>query len=100
MSSLAVPPELVSATLVFFGHYGQVSHQAHERGVCRQTLYREADQVLRALDPRPHAQECQRLGQQVADLHASSRQLEERLAHAVVLDADKQAEFATTAQAS
>src|SRR5919109_2939057 len=72
---------------------------AARRGVPRPTLYREADAVVRALDPRPQQEELRRLRQQLADVRARGADLERRLAAAVVLDEDRQAEFAATAQA-
>jgi hypothetical protein len=90
---------LASAAVVFYGPQGAVTRHAAGRGVPRQTLYREADAVLRALDPRPHHEERAGLRQRVADLSARCAQLQGRLAVAVVVDRDKQAEFAATGQA-
>jgi hypothetical protein len=90
---------LASAAVVFFGWQGAVTSHAAWRGVPRQTLYREADAVLRALDPRPHQEEIARLRQHVSDLMNERAQLQSRLAVAVVVDRDKQAEFAATGQA-
>jgi hypothetical protein len=90
---------LASAAVVFYGPHAAVSRYAAQRGVSRQTLYREADGVVCALDPRPHEHERARLRQQLADLQAQVDQLHSRLAVAVVVDAAKQAEFVATAQA-
>jgi len=90
---------LASAAVVFYGPQGAVTWHAALRGVSRQTLYREADAVIRTLDPRPHQEELARLRQQVADLSTQCAQLQSRLAVAVVVDRDKQAEFAATGQA-
>lgn len=99
MATLLPPVGFTSAAVVFFGPWGAVSQYAAWRGVSRQTLYRETDTVLRALDSRPHQEELARLRQQVADLHAQCEELQNRLAAAVIVDRDKQAEFATTGQA-
>jgi hypothetical protein len=99
MATLLPPVRFTSAAVVFYGPQGAVSQYAAQRGVSRQTLYREADAVLSALNPRPHQEECARLRQQVADLRARCQQLQGRLAAAVVVDGDKQAEFAATGQA-
>jgi hypothetical protein len=99
MSIVAAAPRIASAATVFFGPQGAVTRHAASRGVPRQTLYREADSVIRALDPRPHQQELARLRQQLADLLAQCAQLQRRLVAAVVVDRDKQAEFAATGQA-
>jgi hypothetical protein len=90
---------MASAAVVFYGPQGAVTRHAAWRGVPRQTLYREADAVLRALDPGRHQEELARLRQQLADLSAQCAQLQCRLAVAVVVDRDKQAEFAATGQA-
>jgi hypothetical protein len=99
MATLLPPARLTSAAVVFYGPHGAVTHLAARRGVSRPTLYREADAVVRALDPRPHQQQLDRCRQQRADLRAQRDQLQRRLEAAVVLDADRQAEFAATAQA-
>jgi len=90
---------LASAAVVCYGPHGAVTGYAAERGVRRQTLYREAHGVIRALDPRPQQEELARLRQQLADLGVQCEQLQRRLASAVVVDRDKQAEFAATGQA-
>ena len=99
MATLLPPVRFTSAAVVFYGPQGAVSQYAAQRGVSRQTLYREADAVLSALDPRPHQEECAHLRQQVADLRAQCKQLQCRLAAAIIVDRDKQAEFAATGQA-
>lgn len=99
MLTLLPSARLASAAVVFYGPQGAVSHYAAQRGVPRQTLYREADAVVRALDPQPHREECACLRQQLADLRAEFEHLQRRLAVAVVVDQDKQAEFAATGQA-
>jgi hypothetical protein len=98
LTTLLPPAPLASAAVVFFGHHGAVTQHAAQRGVPRPTLYREADAVVRALDPRPHQEELQRLRQQRAQLQNQCAQLQGRPDVAVVVDADKQAEFAATAQ--
>jgi hypothetical protein len=97
--SLPLLPALTSAHTVFSGKHGDVTRLAHQRGVFRQTLYREAHAVVRALDPDRQAAALASLKQQLASLQGEIRQLRQRLQDAVPLDADKQAEFAATAQA-
>src|SRR5580700_6581366 len=99
MPTLLPPRGLASAAVVFYGFHGAVTQHAAWRGVSRQTLYREADGVLHALDPIPHQEEMARLRQQLADMSARCAQLQCRLAVAVVVDRDKQSEFAATGQA-
>jgi hypothetical protein len=99
MCSLFAPPRLASAAIVFFGHYGDVSHFAAEQGICRQTLYREAHTVARDLDPYFRQQQVSQFHQSLADLQAQVDQLQQQLASSVSVDRDKQAEFAATGQA-
>lgn len=99
MSTLVPPVPLVSTLVVCFGPYGAVTQLAQQRGVCRQHLYREAHAVLRALDPAPPQQPLTQLRQQLADAGARLELAHQQLAQAVVIDPDKQAAFAATAQA-
>jgi hypothetical protein len=96
-----VPPtqQIASAHAVHLGRYGDVQRLARQRGVPRQRLYREADRVLTALDPDAQGQRAEALRQRVRALEDRVAELEARLAQAVVLDADKQAEFAAVGQA-
>jgi hypothetical protein len=95
--TLPPPAPLASAHVVFFGHYGDVSALAAQRGVSRQALYREAHAVVVALDAqarRPPADDLR-----LAELQARLDEAQRRLAAAVVLDGARQAEFVATAQA-
>jgi hypothetical protein len=99
MSSLSVPTKIASAAAVFCGRYGDVTRLAIDRGVFRQSLYREAHAVARALDPDPGNAALADLRQRLALALAECRRLQQQLARAIVLDDDKQAQFASTAQA-
>jgi tetratricopeptide (TPR) repeat protein len=95
---MVVPQQrLASAYLVVCGSYGDVSRYAQERGVCRQWVYRESEWVQQRLQETQ--QEVQLLRQQVQELLRSQADLEKRLAQAVVLDKEKQEEFASVGQA-
>jgi hypothetical protein len=96
-----VPPldRLASASAVFLGQHGDVSHHAEQRGVSRQRLYRQADSVLRDLHGQQHQQEVADLQGQLALVQARLEQLQAEQSQAVVISADLQAEFAATAQA-
>lgn len=98
MCMVAPPDRLASASAVFFGRHGDVTHHAQQRGVSRQRLYREADSVLRDLRPRP-SEHLDELRRQLGSLRSSLQTLQARRPFTAVLDADKQAEFAATAQA-
>jgi hypothetical protein len=99
MCILSVPQRVASAAAVFCGRYGDVTRLAQQRGVFRQTLYREAHAVARALDPPP-APAAQADGRhRLAQAQAEPTSLKQQRAQATVLDADQQAAFASTAQA-
>jgi hypothetical protein len=99
MCIVAAPDRLGSASVVFFGQRGDISRYAQQRGVSRQRLYREADRVLRDLDPTVQQQPLARLQQTIVDLQTRLQRCQDELSKAVVIDADKQAQFAATAQA-
>jgi hypothetical protein len=99
MSIVAPQQRLASAFTVYCGKYGDVTRYARDRGVCRQWVYRQAAQVLTALDDPTGRQQNDRLRQRLRQLEQQLAAAEQRLARAVVLDDDKQAEFATVAQA-
>jgi hypothetical protein len=95
---MVVPPQrLASAFFVLFGNYGDVTRYARQRGVCRQWVYREATALQQALARQRQA--LARLQARVRELEQQHAGLHERLRRAVVLDADKQAQFASVGQA-
>lgn len=99
MTNVVPPPRLASAFAVQCGPYGAVCRHARQRGVSRQWVYREAALVCAALDDQPCRQENARLRQQLRDAQAQLQALTRQLHAAVVLDDDKQAEFASLGQA-
>jgi hypothetical protein len=99
MPTLPPPAPLASAAVVFFGHYGDVSALASQRGVSRQALYREAYAAAQILSAPTHPEPPDALRDRCADLQACLQEADRRLAVAVVLDDAKQAEFVATAQA-
>jgi hypothetical protein len=88
-----------SAFFVVCGNYGDVSRFAKEQCISRQWVYREAKQLVRALDPTPVQQQNERLQGEVAALQNQVAELHQELARAVILDDEKQAEFASVGQA-
>jgi hypothetical protein len=90
---------LASASVVFFGQHGDISRHASEEGVSRQRLYRQAQGVLRDLDPSPHQQQLARWQQQVLQLQRRVEEFQAQQPFRVFIDSDKQAEFASVAQA-
>src|SRR5262249_37689660 len=97
MAVLSPDPRIASAYVVLFGHYGDVSRQARQRGVCRQWLYCQAAQLTTALEQQQT--QLQQLRQQVRELTEQLHQLHQRFEQAVVLDDDLQAHFASVGQA-
>lgn len=96
MFILAAVRLLASAATAFFGPHGAVTQQAAVRGVSRQCIYREADAALEGLVASRLETECARLRQELEQLRTGHEQLQRRWAGAVVVDSDKQAEFAAT----
>src|SRR5215471_21088021 len=94
---VATSQRIASAFFVLYGQHGDVSRYAQQRSVCRQWVYREALWVQRGLSERQ--EELDSLRVRVRQLEQQLAELEQRLAKAVMLDEDKQAEFASVAQA-
>jgi hypothetical protein len=88
-----------SAFFVCFGRYGDVSRFAEQEGVSRQWVYREAQQVAETLEGTHTRAEIEGLRQENTALRAAVAELQRQLDVAVVLDEDKQAEFAGVGQA-
>jgi cell division protein FtsB len=87
-----------SAFFVAFGGYGAVRRFAQEQGISRQQVYRDAEQVSATLSGTRTRQELESLQAENAALRTEVGQLRERLAMAVVLDDEKQSEFACVGQ--
>jgi hypothetical protein len=95
VNSIAAVPRIASAAAVLWGRHGAVTHLAQQRGVRRQTLYREAHAVVAAVertDPR-------RRRRRRAEPPARGAAAAPAPWPAGALDADRQAQFAATAQA-
>src|SRR5213593_14415 len=100
MGMVALHRRIGSAFFVVWGQYGDVKKFAQEQGVSRQWVYREARQVSVTLEGRETQEEIERLRSEVARLREQVAGLEEDLSRAVVLDDEKQTEFACVGQAS
>ena len=87
-----------SAFFVCFGQYGDVSRFAQEQGVSRQWVYREAQQVTATLEGTSARQAIGSLQAEVAGLRQQGAELQRRLDLSVVIDEEKQAEFACVGQ--
>src|SRR4051812_33502427 len=94
-----IPQRIASAFAVLCGRYGDVTRMAQDREQSRQSLYREADQVLDAVDGTVAQARVADLEQQVTQLRSQVHDLQQRLEHAVEMTPEKQAELAGGAQA-
>jgi hypothetical protein len=97
--TLAPLDRIASAAAVYYGRHGDVTRLAQQRGSCRQAVYRQAQAARDELDRHAYAQQAQHLRQQCQQLQGRCADLQRRLDNAVVLDNDRQAEFAAVAQA-
>jgi hypothetical protein len=97
MGMVAPQQGIASAYFVIFGHYGDVTRYAEERGVCRQWVYREASWLQQTLAEQQKTIACLRT--RLWELEQQQTDLQECLRRSVVLDAEKQAQFASVGQA-
>ena len=95
----SVTQRIASAFAVLFGQYGDVTKMAQNREQSRQSLYREARQVVNAVDGTAVQSRVDELERQLVDKQAQIEALQERLEQAVEITPDKQSEFASVAQA-
>ena len=72
---------------------------AQDREQSRQSLYREAEQVIDAVDGATAHAQIAELPQQLAQRHSQVQALQERLEQAVEITPDQQEEFPTVGQA-
>ena len=94
-----IPQRVASAFAVLCGQYGDLTKMAKDREQSRQSLYREAEQVVASVDGAAAQAEIDALKRQLDERQAEVNALQERLRHAVEITADTQHEFATVAQA-
>jgi hypothetical protein len=99
MNTLPPPLRIANTAAVLDGPYGAVTRQAARCGTSRQALYRDAPKVLQAVDGSDSRQRLQELHDDNDRLHAERDRLHRQLQQTVVLDADRLARFAATAQA-
>jgi hypothetical protein len=94
-----IPQRIASTFAVLCGRYGDVTQMAYHRQRSRQALYREAEQVVEAVDGAATQARIDELQQQLAEQHDQVQALQQRLKQAVEITPEKQHEFATVAQA-
>jgi hypothetical protein len=94
-----IPQRIASAFAVLCGRYGDVTRMAHDREQSRQSLYREAHQVAKAMDDAVAQAQIEDLQRQLTERQAEVQALKSRLKRAVEITPETQHEFATVAQA-
>jgi hypothetical protein len=99
MSTLSPQLRIANTAAVFDGPYGAVTRQAQRSGVCRQALYRDAPNVLHAVEGSATQRQLQDLHNEIDRLRATCATLHGQLQQAVLVDADTVAHFASSAQA-
>ena len=80
------------------GEHGSVINQARQRGVSRQTIYRESWWIHKQLLAPTWQAERATLQSRIRALEERVAVLEQQHAWSIVVDADRQAEFAGVAQ--
>jgi hypothetical protein len=99
MGMVALNRRIGSAFFVVCGKYGDVSQFAEEQGISRQYVYREAKYVTATVEGTRWRQRIEELEAELAMSRQQMAELQQRQAVAVVIDAEKQAEFASVGQA-
>jgi hypothetical protein len=94
-----IPQRIASAFAVLCGQYGDVSRMAQGREQSRQSLYREAKQVVAAVDGTAAQTRITALEQLVIQLQCLVQQFQARQEQSVEMTPEKQAEMASVAQA-
>ena len=95
MGMVAPSQRIASSYVVFFGVYGEVTRQAHERGISRQAIYRQATATVAVLEGAAQGREVEDgLREQVRQLRARVAELEGDRSRSVVLTSALQGQFA------
>jgi hypothetical protein len=94
-----ITQRIASAFAVLCGHYGDVTTMAQEREQSRQSLSREAERVVDAVEGTAAQSRSDALQQQLAPQRAEIPALHERLKQAVEITPDKPDAFARVAPA-
>ena len=94
-----IPRRIASAFAVLCGRYGDVTRMAQDRDQSRQSLYREAETVVEAVDGTAAEARLEELRRRLADREAENRALRTRLERAVEITRDTQDEFDAVAKA-
>lgn len=99
MSSLPPQLRIANAAAVLEGPHGQVTQRARRLGLSRQALYRDTQAILHALDGHDSQRQLQQLRDHADALRRRVAELQDLLANAFLLDEDRLAAYASSAQA-
>jgi hypothetical protein len=99
MGMVASQQRIASAFVVFCGHYGAVGRHAADTGLSRQGVYYQARRVAEQVEGKKYREEITALRCRLAAAEQQVTLLEQRLSRAIVLDEDRQADFAILGQA-
>src|SRR3954468_19625107 len=94
-----IPRRIASAFAVLCGRYGDVTRMAEDRDQSRQSLYREAEKVVEAVDGTAARARVEELQRRLADQEAENQSLRERLERAIEITRDTQDESASVPEA-
>src|SRR5436309_2015921 len=94
-----IAQRIATAFAVLRGQYGDVTVMAKDREQSRQSLHREAQKVVQAVDGVAAGARIEELRERLADQEARNRALRMRLEQAVEITPEKRDELATVAQA-
>src|SRR5918998_5705849 len=85
-----IPQRIASTFAVLCGRYGDVTQMAHDRERSRQSLYREAEQVVEAVDGAAAQARIDELQRQLAEQRAEVQALRQRLKRTVEITPDSE----------
>jgi len=94
-----IPQRIASAFAVLCGRYGDITAMANDSDQSPKSRYREAAQVVEAVDGAAAEARVEELRRRLAEQEAENRALRTRLERAVEITRDTQDEFAAVAQA-
>lgn len=95
----SIPKRLANAFVVFFGQHGDISREARKTGQSRQSIYRDAQEVVEQVDDARTEAEMERLRQELAKEQERVKELAARLKQSVEPSDELVARFASMAQA-
>jgi hypothetical protein len=99
MTNLTPQLRIANTAAVLDGPYGAVTRAAHQTGLSRQALYRDAPRVLQAVDGADTRRLLQILSDDIDRLRAEGDALRRQLEQTVRLDREQLIRLAATAQA-